>query len=69
MINEFSAILENFEMNIKEVIITGDFNIDLLKVNDKHIISEYFDMLISYSFYPKITVPTGCRITNHITSS
>ncbi len=50
-------------MNNKEVIITGDFNIDLLKVNDKHIISEYFDMLTSYSFYHKITVPT--RLTNN----
>ncbi len=46
-ITEFSPILENFEMNNKEVIVTGDFNIDLLKVNDKHIISEYFDMLTS----------------------
>ncbi len=62
-INEFSPILESFEMNNKEVIITGDFNIDLLKVNDKHITSEYFDMLTSYSFYPKITVPT--RLTNN----
>ncbi len=47
----------------KEVIITGDFNIDLLKVDDKHIIGEYFDMLTSYSFYPKSTVPT--RLTNN----
>ncbi len=28
-------------MNNREVTITGNFNIDLLKVNDKHIISEY----------------------------
>ncbi len=62
-INEFSPILENFEMNNKEVIVAGDFNIDLLKVNDKHIISEYFDMLTSYSFYPKFTVLT--RLTNN----
>ncbi len=62
-INAFSPILENFEMNNKEVIVTDDFNIDLLKVNDEHIISEYFDMLTSYSFYPKITVPT--RLTNN----
>ncbi len=50
-------------MNNKEVIVTGDFNIDLLKVNDEHINSEYFDMLASYSFYPKMTVPT--RLTNN----
>ncbi len=51
-------ILDNFEINNKEVITTGNFNIDLVKVNHKHIISEYFYMLISYSFYPKITVPS-----------
>ncbi len=27
-------------------------------MNDKHIFSEYFDLLISHSFYPKITLPT-----------
>ncbi len=42
---------------------TGDFNIDLLKINDKHVIGEYFDMLTSHSFYPKITLPT--RLTNN----
>jgi hypothetical protein len=49
-INEFSPILQKFD-------------IDLLKINDKHVISEYFDMLTSQSFYPKITVPR--RLTNN----
>ncbi len=33
-----------------------------MKINDKNIISEYFDTLTGNSFYPKITVPT--RLTN-----
>ncbi len=41
----------------------GDFNIDLLKINDKVAISEYFDILTSNSFYPKITVPN--RLSNN----
>ena len=41
-----------------KVIITGDFNIDLLKVTETRIISEYFDMITSHSFFPKITLPT-----------
>ncbi len=61
-INEFTPVLEKLERNNKEVILAGDFNINLLKINDKNIISEYFDMLTSNSFYPKITVPT--RLTN-----
>ncbi len=62
-IKEFSSILDKLESNNNVVIITGDFNIDLLKINDKPIISEYFDLLTSHSFYPKITVPT--RLTNN----
>ncbi len=60
---EFSSILDKLESNNNEVIITGDFNIDLLKINDKPIISEYFDLLTSHRFYPKITVPT--TLTNN----
>ncbi len=56
-IDEFSYILDKLEKNKNEVIISGDFNIDLLKINDKQIISEYLDTLTSHSFYTKITVP------------
>ncbi len=61
-IEEFAAILVNLDKNNKDVILAGNFNIDLLKINNKNIISEYFDILTSNSFYPKITVPT--RLTN-----
>ncbi len=62
-INEFSPILNTLEANSNAVIITGDFNIDLLKVNDKHVFSDYFDMLTSHSFYPNITFVT--RLSNN----
>ncbi len=61
-IEEFFPILVNLEKIKKDVILAGDFNIDLLKINNKNIISEYFNMITSISFYPKITVPT--RLTN-----
>jgi len=57
-INELSPILKNLESNNTDVIIAGDFNINLLKVNEKPIFGDYFDMLTSHSFYPKITLPT-----------
>ncbi len=63
-IDEFFYILDKLEKNKNEVIISGDFNIDLLKINDKQIISEYFDTLTSHSFYPNITVPTGLTNNN-----
>ncbi len=59
----FHQFYKNLKKKNSEIIFTGDFNIDLLKINDKHVISEYFDMLTSHSFYPKITVPT--RMTNN----
>ena len=61
-INELSPVLKSLEKNNSEVIMSGDFNIDLLKLNDKQVISDYFDMLTNHSFYPKITLPT--RLSN-----
>ena len=41
-----------------EVIIAGDFNIDLLKIKEKPVFSEYFDMISAQGFFPRITLPT-----------
>ena len=41
-----------------DVVIAGDTNINLLNVNEKKYIAEFFDVIISQSFYPKITLPT-----------
>ncbi len=41
-----------------ESIITGDLNINLLKMNERELISEFFDTLTANSFYPKITILT-----------
>ncbi len=54
---------ESLETNNNEAIIAGDFNIDLLKINNKHVVSDYFDMFICHNFYPKITLPT--RLSNN----
>ncbi len=59
-------MLNTLEINNNAIIIIGDFNIDLLKINGKHVFSEFFDMLKNHSFYPKITLPT--RLSNiHLT--
>jgi hypothetical protein len=62
-IRELSPLLKTLESGNNEAIITGDFNIDLLKINEKQVFSEYFDTLTSHSFYPKITLPT--RLSNN----
>lgn len=62
-ITELSTNLSKLESNNTDVIIAGDYNINLLKVNEKPIIAEYFDMLTNHSFFPKITLPT--RLSNN----
>ncbi len=62
-IKEISPEIKKLESNKNEAIIAGDFNLDLLKLNEKNVINDYFDMLTSNSFYPKITLPT--RLTNN----
>ena len=59
--NEFYNIIENLQ-NYKHVILTGDFNIDLLKFKENAHISDFLDTMISYSYFPKITMPT--RLTH-----
>ena len=39
----------------RKVILAGDYNIDLLKINEKHLFSTFHDTLLSYSYIPKIT--------------
>ena len=62
-IDDLNTVLHNLKTTKCESIITGDFNIDLLKVHEKPIIQEYIDMILANSYIPKITFPT--RITNH----
>ncbi len=62
-LNELSPILDILQTNHNEAIIAGDFNIDLLKINDKHVVSDYFNMFTCHTFYLKITLPT--RLSNN----
>ena len=57
-IEEFQQVLSILENGNGEVAICGDYNIDLLKVNERPIYHEYFDVIMSHSFCPKITFPT-----------
>ena len=46
------------------ILITGDFNINLLNVNEGELYSKFFDTMTSLSYYPKITLPTRFSINN-----
>ena len=40
------------------IFLTGDFNVDLLKVDTNKDFAEYLDILSSYDFLPHIILPT-----------
>lgn len=57
-LNEFAPVLSNLSNLNKEVVIVGDFNINLLKVCVKNNVTQFFDLITSNSFFPQITLPT-----------
>ena len=67
-INEFSSAVVSLENSNHELIIAGDFNINLLKINENEIYSNFFDTLTSHSLYPQITLPT-CKLGKAVLES
>ena len=61
--NDMRSILTSYERLNSNIIFAGDFNMNLLEVNNKDAITEFFDLIASFSFFPKITLPT--RFTNN----
>ena len=53
--NEFIATTNTIS---GELIIAGDYNIDLLKVNESPMVNDYFELIMSNGLVPKITLPT-----------
>ena len=54
----------SLENNNNQLILAGDFNINLLKLNDNEIYSNFFDTLVSHRLYPQIPLPTRSTRTN-----
>ena len=61
-IEEITTLLSDVKRSRSVINVLGDFNIDLLQINDKVIIKQYFENMMTLSMYPKITLPT--RITD-----
>ena len=55
-IDELSPIIQTLSSENSESILVGDFNIDLLKVNEKSKYGEYLDLFHTNGFYPKNNV-------------
>ena len=59
---EFGQLIAFLTKKNNDILILGDFNIDLLKSQNHLLTSEFLDTLSSYNFLPLITKPT--RITS-----
>ncbi len=57
-IDEFKHVISNLGNNSTDIIVTGDTNIDQLKINDRDVFSDFLDSVTSHSLYPSITLPT-----------
>ena len=57
-IDEFSPILAQLEQSHSEVIIAGDFNINLLDIKTKDKVLAFYNSFTTTGFLPEITLPT-----------
>ena len=61
---ELDEILTRLQHSKCEALITGDFNLDLLKIKIKTSTNDFLDTFISNGFLPKITLPTRMGTNN-----
>ena len=57
-IQEFKPVVNKLNKEKAVVILPGDYNLNLLEINERDKIQEYYDLLVSNSMYPRITLPT-----------
>ena len=63
-LSEFSPVLHKLGREKSDTIICGDFNINLLKVNEREIFAEFLDLFLSNGFLPQISLPTRFSTKN-----
>ena len=57
-ITEFSPVWNTIKQSKDDIIITGDFNIDLLKINEREKYANFLDLMLEKGLFPKIMFPT-----------
>ena len=57
-ISDFSHSIHSLRGLNRSSFICGDFNINLLDINSKEHVNEYFESICSRGSFPKITLPT-----------
>ena len=57
-IEELTLIVQGLDKKTPNVLLAGDYNLNLLKVNELRTHSDFLDLLMLHNLYPQITVPT-----------
>ena len=58
--NDFmNTLLEKFKIENKPSIITGDFNLNLIKYMQNTGVNQFLENILSNNFLPQITFPQG----------
>ena len=57
-LKEFRPVTNTLSKGKTNTVISGDFNINLLEINDRLKYQEFFDLMITQGFFPKIVFPT-----------
>lgn len=62
---EFPKVIQKLNAYKNEIFIGGDFNFDLLEIENDDVSLEFFDLLMNNSFLPTITMPTRFPTQNN----
>ena len=65
-IDEMSPIIDKLKKENSYAAISGDFNINLLQINEREKYDDFVDMMCLNNFYPKIMFPTRIAKRSHI---
>ena len=69
--NELFAVIDKVQRDKAEFLLAGDYNINLLKINEREGFAEFLDRMTNSSFFPTITLPTrfssySCSLLDNI---
>ena len=57
-LQEFNPIMQTMEKKFKNIVVCGDFNLNLIKLNEQEKYSDFLYFMLSIGLCPKITLPT-----------
>ena len=66
--NEFNPIIDTINNFNCDAMLVGDFNIDLLRINEREKYNTFLNTMILNSYFPNICFPTRFEKKNQVLS-